>query len=80
MRSPQHVSSAPDPGPLSDLRNLDFARFVLGELYLTPGVGNVEFATNLTDYRFISPRVSARLLPMILPDPVPHHAPGDDLV
>lgn len=76
----RHISSTPDPGPLSELRNLEFVRFVFGEEYLSPGAGTVEFATNLTDYRFISPRVSARLSPMILPDPVPHHAPGDDLV
>lgn len=79
MRSPQHVSSAPDPGPLSDLRNLDFARFVLGELYLTPGVGNVEFATNLSDYRFSLPRATAHLAPTGKPEPDSDLATGDEL-
>ncbi len=47
----RHISSTPDPDSLSELRNLEFVRFVFGEECLSPGAGNVEFATNLLPQR-----------------------------
>lgn len=58
------VETIRDPGPIDNPRNVEFIRFVFGEEFLSSELSpseqrNVEFATNLVDYRFWAECVEA---------------------
>lgn len=60
------VETIHDPGPLDSPRNIEFVRFVFGEEFLFSELDserqrNVEFATNLVDYRFSADSVQAAI-------------------